>query len=364
MKNFRVLACLLQIVIMFFLCGCAIQSDQTEIHHEIPETLEEKTPGNPNTEKPMQIINYSQELKGIIDDYKQYLGKTVQELIGDVYFNWYYAFQYDGTEVLCVGESYSQFQAFVLFSDSFWIPDSKSVAVSCLDNILPSQIIIKFEQLTEMHGTPGSESDIPYLSYYFDEIELRIFTDAQRAEVAKDYNPLIMLRDTDRIIGVRNYNETTSLLNPFDTLSLKNTEALSFYVSRFIFTWEELTRQDSSLKPASEIPNEWYYDTTYIAGNGDLYVGGDYLTGLRIPVSHILPFGSREVMTREELIEHWPFAHDIIKYESRSYSFLFNTKSDESDPLMVFFRANADGSINKNSTAHIKYWSGRSPIDN
>jgi hypothetical protein len=99
-----------------------------------------------------------------------------------------------------------------------------------------------------------------------------------------------------------------------------------------------------------------------IDDNGDKYgFSGDYAGGFLIPVSHILPIGPGEKMSRDELLAYWPASHSFNFYEGWLYGFYFDNDTDPQNPLCVWIYANSDGSIDYDSYASIKYYTGHPP---
>jgi len=357
MKNISFLAILI-ICILTVLSGCSGEPADAEISPDAKEIPDKKTTVIQNNRE-LHQANYSAQHVELIRDQERYLGKSIQELFDECpNADWHYVQYSDGTESL-------RHDYYIFFSDSIWAPNSKSVAVGLHFDSLPSREINRLEQIYGMQGVPGVENNMPYLTYHFDPVELRIYTNPDRTEVSVQNNPLIILSGTDKIVGLIEYDDEKTVVIPSSTLSFQNFESLSGYASEFKLTWEEKLNQNRGFRLGEPSFEAWYYETTLIADNGALYgYSDDYLGSIYIPVTDILPFEENEKMTREELLAYWPFSHSWSFYEGWSYAFIFNNDYDESNPLILWVPSDQDGTMHDRYMAHFKYFTGMPPISN
>ena len=120
----------------------------------------------------------------MIEVYKPFFGKSIEELFDPnswqdkIVPKFSYNYFNDGTESLSYDETYLPYNAYLLFSGSFWESDSRVVAVCSVLNPLSALSFEEFESSIGQKGLPGVEEGEPYLSYSFDNIDFRVYTDA------------------------------------------------------------------------------------------------------------------------------------------------------------------------------------------
>ena len=355
--------------LLFLLPGCSGQSDSAEIAIEDEkESLEAEKDVITQEEliKKREYHFLKRLLRGhpditkVIDNYKRYLGLSLDELLAvhtypdGMYDEYYYSFYNDGSEQFGLGDMS------IFFSGSIWSPDAKTVAVSnAYYKIFPHVIasVREMDLYCETQGMLCKNAEETYLSYSFEDVVLRVYTNSEGTQLSFETQPEIILKDADNIERGARHSEGKTLVLPSETLFDEKFKSLAIYTSRLVQTKEEILSQNKNLQPVEDIGGPWYYDETWSTDAGDLHgFSGDYPGSILVSASLILPIEKGKALSRDELISHWPVSHT---WEKGLYTFVFANDNDANNPICVWIPSNSDGSIDYNVKVNIKFFMGR-----
>ena len=344
------------IILLFLFSGCAASSNSPE---QAPEEEEEEQVAAESDYRLLnQLLIDEPTITDIIGEHRRYLGININELLethtspGGMFDEYYYDLYDDGSERFW----FNNMQVF--FSGPIWAPDSKTVALNDDFYELFPKSISTIEEMDDYFNIKGKLCKSPeetYLSYIYEDVELRIYTNSGGTQLSLDTRPELVLIDFDHIcIKERNNEEKTTSL-PSEALHNKKFKALSAYTSCLVMTKEEILKQNKKLKPIEDVGGPWYYTETWGTDDGDLYGFDDCLGSILVSASKILPIAEGEKLTREEFLAYWPFCHSWSKQE---YTFIFTNDNDARNPICVWIYSNDDGSIDYDACVHIKFFNG------